>query len=141
MAYSYAYPRPALTVDIVLFRHKNHDREVLLVKRKHTPFQGSWAFPGGFVDIDEDLEPAAHRELLEETAIKGVILEQFRAYGHPNRDPRHRTVTVVFTGTLNDATQTPHASDDAAEAAWFALDNMPNMAFDHEVILQDLLEK
>lgn len=139
MAYSYAYPRPALTVDIVLFRHKNHDREVLLVKRKHTPFQGSWAFPGGFVDIDEDLEPAAHRELLEETAIKGVVLEQFRAYGHPNRDPRHRTVTVVFTGTLQHSNQIAKANDDAAEVAWFSLNALPILAFDHEMILEELL--
>jgi 8-oxo-dGTP diphosphatase len=139
MAYTYAYPRPALTVDIVLFRQMNGTKELLLIKRKHPPFQDLWAFPGGFVDIDEELEAAAHRELEEETGISGVELKQFRTYGHPKRDPRHRTVTVVYTGTLHHARQIAKGNDDAAEAAWFPLNDLPALAFDHGMILDDIV--
>lgn len=139
MPYTYDYPRPALTVDIVLFREKQHIRELLLIKRKHPPFRDKWAFPGGFVDIYEDLEPAARRELAEETGISDVQLTQFRTYGTPHRDPRHRTVTVVYTGILNKTGQVLKADDDAKKAGWFSLNRLPPLAFDHAMILQDVV--
>lgn len=139
MPFTYDYPRPALTVDIVMFRKQQHAVELLLIRRKHPPFQDKWAFPGGFVDIDEDLEPAARRELAEETGISGVQLRQFRTYGDPDRDPRHRTVTVVYTAVVNRIDQIPKAADDAKEVAWFPLSALPPLAFDHALILQDVL--
>ncbi len=139
MPYTYDYPRPALTVDIVLFCQQQKTWELLLIKRKNPPFQDKWAFPGGFVDIDEDLETAAHRELTEETGISNIQLKQFRTYGDPKRDPRHRTVTVVYTAIVSQISQTPIAADDAKEAAWFPLNALPPLAFDHAGIVQDVL--
>ncbi len=139
MGYTYEYPRPALTVDIVLFRPGSHHKEVLLIKRMNPPFQKLWALPGGFVDMNEDLLHAAKRELFEETGISGITLKQFRAFGDPNRDPRQHTVTIVFTGTLQDTGQTVKGSDDAAEAAWFMVNELPPLAFDHSMIIKELL--
>lgn len=137
-AYTYAYPRPALTTDCVVLTTHSTSPKVLLIKRKHPPFKGFWAFPGGFVNMDEDLESAAARELEEETAIRGIQLKQFKTYGHPLRDPRHRTVTVVFAAFVENEIH-PIPADDAAEANWFALDSLPPLAFDHQAILSELL--
>lgn len=137
MAHTYDYPRPAVTVDaLVVTRPAGAaPREVLLVRRAREPFAGLWALPGGFVDEDEDLEPAAARELEEETGLRGVPLEQFRAYGRPGRDPRGRTVAIVFAAEI-DAAPPVSGSDDAAEAGFFAVDAMPlPLAFDHERIV------
>ncbi|MDP4291731.1 MAG: NUDIX hydrolase, partial [Bacteroidota bacterium] len=101
MAYTYEYPRPAVTADIVLFsRFENRDY-VLLILRNNPPFQGCWALPGGFIDMDETLEESALRELAEETGLTGIRLKQFRTYGDPGRDPRHRTITVVYMGVCD----------------------------------------
>ena len=100
--YCYDHPRPALTVDIVLFHRSGVDIEVLLIKRAREPFKGRWAFPGGFVDKDESLEAAAARELREETGLHGIKLEQLAAFGDPGRDPRGHTVSVVFYGTVSN---------------------------------------
>ena len=137
-AYTYAYPRPALTTDCVVLTTHSKSPKVLLIRRKHPPFEGFWTFPGGFVNMDEDLESAASRELKEETAISGIQLKQFKTYGNPLRDPRHRTVTVVFAAFVEKEIDTITA-DDAAEANWFALDSLPPLAFDHQAILSDLL--
>ncbi|MCB2207174.1 MAG: NUDIX hydrolase [Bacteroidetes bacterium] len=139
MTYSYKYPRPALTVDIAIFREGKDDHEILLIKRKNNPFKGMWALPGGFVDMDETVETAASRELFEETSLSGIHLEQFHVFSEVDRDPRGRTVSVVFTGLLKDD-QEAKAKDDAKEARWFDLEKLPELAFDHRKII-DLLTK
>ncbi len=140
MAYTYKYPRPAVTVDILIFRKKENKWELLLIQRKHEPFAGKWALPGGFMDMDETLEEAAVRELKEETGLQGIPLEQLKAYSALNRDPRHRTVSVAFTGIMTNG-QLLKAGDDAREAAWFPVDNLPGLAFDHDRIIADGLLK
>lgn|GEM_PF-29326 len=133
-SYCYDYPRPALTVDIVLF-HRHGDRfEVLLIKRAGEPFKGRWAFPGGFVDENESLEDAAARELKEETGLTGIRLEQIGAFGDPGRDPRGHTVSVVFAAMLDERVLVK-AADDASDAAWHSALAPPTLAFDHQKIL------
>lgn len=116
------------------------NKKVLLIKRKFDPFQGMWAFPGGFVDEGEDLMHAASRELMEETGVevKAEQLLQFRSYGKLGRDPRFHTVSVVFSIRLYDQ-PLAIAADDAAEVAWFELTELPDMAFDHKEILEEFL--
>ncbi|HVY63167.1 MAG TPA: NUDIX hydrolase, partial [Planctomycetota bacterium] len=136
MPYTYEWPRPSVTVDALIFT-RGAKREVLLIQRKGEPFKGRWAIPGGFVDMDEDLEPAAHRELEEETGLRGVKLEQFRTYGTPSRDPRGRTISVVYVGEV-DAKPAVKAQDDAAAARFWPLDGLPEpLAFDHDTILKE----
>ena len=130
----YEYPRPAVTVDIVLFVGSENRIEVLLIKRARQPFKGRWAFPGGFVDADESLEDAAGRELVEETGITGIKLNQLGAFGDPGRDPRGHTVSIVFTALLDDR-PIAVAADDAAEARWHSARRPPRLAFDHGEIL------
>jgi 8-oxo-dGTP diphosphatase len=113
---------------------------VLLIERNHPPFAGCWAIPGGFVDENESLEDAARRELLEETTLSGVTIEQFGAYGDPGRDPRGHTVTVAFIARLAECTPVV-GSDDAARAEWFPVDELPPLAFDHDRILADALRR
>ena len=139
-SYCYDHPRPALTVDIVLLHTSADEIEVLLIKRAREPFEGQWAFPGGFVDKDESLEDAAARELSEETGLSGIRLEQIRAFGDPGRDPRGHTVSVVFAGLLEDRALVS-AGDDASDAAWYSALEPPNLAFDHGKILSTTLER
>jgi 8-oxo-dGTP diphosphatase len=139
MSFTYKYPRPALTVDAVVFRESDQ-KEVLLIQRSNEPFKDLWAFPGGFVDMDETVEDAAERELLEETSLNGITLKQFYTYSAIHRDPRHRTVSVVFVGNAKSGAE-PKAGDDAKNARWFRLDNLPALAFDHAEILNDILGK
>lgn len=138
MTYTYKYPRPALTVDTVVLANSYNVRKVLLIRRKYAPFEGFWAMPGGFVNMDEDLETAAKRELEEETGFQLSDIKQFRAYGHPERDPRQHTVTIVFVAFVERILKTK-AADDASEAAWFNIEELPPMAFDHQQILNDVL--
>lgn len=135
MSFTYKYPRPALTVDAIVF---NDNSEILLIQRASQPFKDIWAFPGGFVNEDETVETAVYRELEEETGIKEVQLKQFYTYSEPDRDPRHRTVTVAFVGKTLITTK-PKANDDAKNAQWFKLNNIPSLAFDHAQILEDVL--
>lgn len=130
----YDYPRPAVTVDVVIVTREARPR-VLLIRRKHKPFAGYWAIPGGFVDEGESLEAAARRELLEETGVKQATLEQLRTFGNPGRDPRGWTVSVVHLAEVELDEVKPRAADDAAEIGWHRLDNPPPMAFDHDKIL------
>lgn len=132
--FSYDYPRPALTVDLVLATLEGKPR-VLLIKRKHDPFGGRWALPGGFVDENERLVDAALRELREETGLTAVSLEQLYTAGDPGRDPRGWTVTVAYLARVEPDQLRPVAADDAAEVAWFPLDDLPPLAFDHAMIL------
>ena len=135
MTYRYQYARPAVTVDVILF---NDQEELLLIKRDGEPFKGSWAFPGGFVDENEDLEIAARRELLEETCLMGGSFKQIGTYGKPGRDPRGHTISVVYSGKVIDA-DLLEAADDASEAKWFSLDDLPELAFDHQEIIEEFI--
>jgi len=132
--YVYDWPRPMVTVDAAVFAWVEGKARLLLVQRKHEPFQGSWALPGGFVEIDEDLPQAAARELAEETGLKNVPLEQLHAFGKPGRDPRGRTVTIVYFGIAGEDWEQIKAADDAAGVQWFDIESLPALAFDHDDI-------
>src|SRR5689334_806197 len=137
--YCYEYPRPSVTVDIILFHRDGERTEVLLIKRAGDPFKGAWAFPGGFVDEDESLERAAARELKEETGLEGIMMEQLAAFGDPGRDPRGHTVSVVFVAQLDHPAEAA-AADDADEARWHSALRPPRLAFDHKKILRKALD-
>lgn len=137
MSYTYKYPRPAVTVDALIFNKST--REVLLIKRGNYPFEGKWAIPGGFADIDEELETAAIRELKEETGLELQSLKQFKAYGTIGRDPRHRTISIVFYACTNKSKKVK-GDDDASEAKWFSVDSIPDLAFDHREIIEEFLK-
>jgi 8-oxo-dGTP diphosphatase len=131
----------SLTADVVAFVFRDDQLQLLLIKRRSEPFQGMWAFPGGFVETDESIEAAAARELEEETGLRDVYLEQLYTFGKPGRDPRSRIVTVAYLALLRPDVQDPHGADDAADAAWFPVDDLPPLAFDHEKILEYALER
>ena len=135
MAFTYEFARPALTVDIVVFALDDEGLQVMLIQRDLKPFEGQWALPGGFVRVAENLEEAARRELEEETGLKNIYLEQLYTFGAIGRDPRERVVTVAYYALVNLEGHHIHASTDARNAAWFALDDLPQLAFDHEFIL------
>ena len=138
--YTYKYPKPSVTTDCIITRQKNEKTEVLLIKRKYEPFIDKWALPGGFVEIEEDLLEGAVRELHEETGLKNICLKQFKTYGKPGRDPRGRTISVVYVGQLPDYNMKVQASDDASMADWFEIDNLPPLAFDHDLIIGEYLD-
>ena len=126
------YVAPALTVDAVLL--KGH--EILLIRRGREPFKGSWALPGGFVDVGETVEDAVRRELVEETGLKGDIVDLLGVYSEPKRDPRGHTVSVTFVLKVAGIVHVDDL-DDADEAKWFPLDALPELAFDHARIVAD----
>lgn len=132
--FTYPFPRPSLTVDIVLVTTESRPR-ILLIQRKAEPFAGRWALPGGFVDENEHLIEAARRELKEETGLHEVDLEQLYTFGDPGRDPRGWTVSVVYIGRVRPDAVKPIAGDDAAAVSWCPLDALPDLAFDHATIL------
>ena len=136
--YTYEYPRPALTADCVIFGFDSEGLSVLLIERGIEPFKGCWAFPGGFMQMDEDAEACARRELEEETGLKGVHAEQFGTFSEVNRDPRGRTVTVAHMALVKKAEV--KGADDAAQAKWFPIDSIPPLAFDHDRILRVALK-
>ena len=136
MPFTYEYTRPAVTVDITIFTVRNDELNILLIKRAEPPFQGEWAIPGGFVMENEDLEAAAERELVEETGVSGVYLEQLFTFGAPGRDPRGHTVTVAYSALIPSDNLELTASTDAEGVAWFAIDKLPELAFDHDDILE-----
>jgi len=138
---TYDYARPALTADTAVFRGPAHARELLLVLRGAEPYQGVWALPGGFVEADEPLEDAARRELTEETGLapSGTFL-QVASYGDPRRDPRGWTVTVLFAVRLAEGEgDSVSGGDDAADARWHAVSDLPPLAFDHDRLVRDAL--
>jgi len=137
--FTYTYPRPAVTVDVALVTIERRPR-ILLIRRKHEPFEGCWALPGGFVDEGETLIDAARRELLEETSLESIELEQLQTFGDPGRDPRGWTVSVVYRAQVRPDQLKPIAADDAAEVAWHYLKKPPEMAFDHAMILERVAE-
>ena len=129
------YERPSVTVDVVILTVRSGRLEVLLIKRKRWPFEGMWAIPGGFVTPDESLEDAAKRELAEETGVHDVYLEQLYTFGDPGRDPRTRVITVVYYALMRTERLRIQAADDAADAGWYSLFDLPPLAFDHRKIL------
>ncbi len=135
MSYRYKYPRPAVSADCVVFGLDADNLKVLLIQRRKSPFQGVWALPGGFVEIDEDLDSAARRELKEETGLSKVYLEQLYTFGQVERDPRGRVITVAYFALVNLARHTVRAASDASRAVWFSMSDLPALAFDHEEIL------
>jgi len=136
MKYSYEYPRAALTTDCVVFGLDEGDLKVLLIQRDLPPFEGKWALPGGFVRMDETLDQAALRELAEETGITNVYLEQLYTIGELNRDPRERVVTIAYYALVKLSNHRVQAATDARNVAWFAIDDLPSLAFDHESIFE-----
>ncbi len=129
------FERPALTVDVVLLGASQDALWTLLVRRAEPPFAGEWALPGGFVNLDEDLEEGARRELEEETGVSGVYLEQLYTFGRPDRDPRERVITVAYYALIPTDTVEIRAASDAEGVSWFGMHELPELAFDHEEIL------
>mgnify|MGYP002769283596 FL=1 len=137
--FCYPYPHAAITADCIVFGYDpNKTLRVLLVKRRNEPYKDCWAFPGGFMEIDEDLETCARREVMEETGMALGEVFQFRSYSAVDRDPRERVITVVHFAF--EAPAEVKGSDDAAEARWFDIDNLPELAFDHRTIIHELFE-
>lgn len=135
------YPRPSVTVDVIIFTLRDNDLQALLVKRGYPPFEGMWAIPGGFVRIDESLEDAALRELEEETGVRDVYLEQLYTFGNPGRDPRGRVITVAYFALVPADAVQPRPGDDTAEARWWSVYDLPPLAFDHADILAYALKR
>ena len=133
--YCYDYPHPAVTTDIALFTIRDERLAVLLVRRGADPFKDCWALPGGFVEPNECLEDGALRELAEETGVTGVYLEQLYTFGKPDRDPRERIISVAYYALAPSELLTPVAGSDAAAVAWFELDALPSLAFDHHDVI------
>ncbi|MGH8120126.1 MAG: NUDIX hydrolase [Gammaproteobacteria bacterium] len=136
MPYSYTHPHPAVTTDIVIFTIRRQQLELLLIRRVDEPCKDSWALPGGFVNIDEDLEDCALRELEEETGVTGVYLEQLYTFGAPGRDPRERVISIAYYALVPPDRMNIRAASDAREVAWFEVKKHPPLAFDHKSIVE-----
>jgi 8-oxo-dGTP diphosphatase len=136
MSFTYQYARPAVTVDCVVFGLDEDDLKVLLIQRGQNPFKDYWALPGGFAKVGEALEETARRELEEETGLKNVFLEQLYTFSDPQRDPREHVVSIAYYALVNLSDHKVHASTDARNAAWFSIDDIPRLAFDHDLILE-----
>ncbi|PPK88259.1 8-oxo-dGTP diphosphatase [Neolewinella xylanilytica] len=133
---TYKHPRPSVTVDVVVFGYDGGQTlKLLLIQRGGEPFKGQWALPGGFVDMDEDLEVSALRELEEETGVKDIYVEQLYTFGQPGRDPRGRVISVAHYALVNLGNHPTNAASDATRADWFSLDELPELAFDHAGII------
>lgn len=137
--YTYKYPRPSVTTDCVIFGYDTKEGfSVLLIKRGIEPFKDHWAFPGGFIKMDEDAETGARRELREETSLETAHIEQFGCFSEVNRDPRERVITIAYYALVRKSEVV--GGDDASEAHWFPIDNVPPLAFDHDRILRVALK-
>ena len=132
--YTYDYPRPAVTTDCVIFGYDGKELKVLLIERGIEPFKGCWAFPGGFLNMDEDALAGARRELKEETGLENAFIEQFHTFSEPGRDPRGRVITIAHYALVK--IQEVEGGDDAAQARWFPIGEVPPLAFDHDRILR-----
>lgn len=141
MPHTYEYPRAALTVDCVVFGFGEGELKVLLIERGQEPFKGRWALPGGFVRVDETVDDAARRELVEETGLKNVFLEQLYTFGSVKRDPRERVVSVAYYALVKLSDHRARAATDAANAEWFPVSKVPALAFDHADILTTALAR
>ncbi len=136
MTYNYKYPHPAVTTDVVVFTIRQQKLEVLLIRRKNEPYKDKWALPGGFVDIDEDLDVCALRELQEETNVSGIYLEQLYTFGDTHRDPRERIITVAYYALAPAEKLNPQPGSDATDTKWFVVGQLPSLGFDHDYIIQ-----
>lgn len=139
--YCYNYPRPSVTVDLAVFAHEGKALRILMIRRKHDPFAGLWALPGGFLEMEEPVEVGARRELKEETGLEVAGPVSFLgAWGEPGRDPRGRTISLVYATILPGRPPNPQGSDDAEEAAWLDPRSLTDFAFDHDQIVKAALE-
>ncbi len=134
LKYCYKYPHPSVTTDCIIFGFDGTGLKVLLVQRGVEPYKGQWAFPGGFMNMDESAEEGALRELREETGLEGAYIRQFYTFTAPRRDPRERVITIAYYALVR--MQEVKCGDDASDARWFALDEVPQLAFDHDLILR-----
>ena len=134
LRFHYKYPHPSVTTDCVIFGFDGTRLNVLLIERGIEPFKGRWAFPGGFMKMDEDAETGAKRELFEETGLETAYIRQFHTFTDPERDPRERVVTIAYYALVHISEV--KAGDDAAKAQWFPIDKVPALAFDHDLILR-----
>ena len=135
MSHHYKYARPAVTVDCVIFGKSSAGMHVLLIQRKNPPYQDYWALPGGFLDPGESPLTAAARELEEETSLANIPLAQLHTFGAPERDPREHVIAIAHYGIVDIADHTPQAADDAADVMWLLLEELPDLAFDHNEIV------
>ena len=133
--HQYEYPHPAVTTDIVIFTIRDNQLKLLLIMRGGEPYKGEWALPGGFIQLDEDLESSARRELEEETGVSGVFLEQLYTFGAISRDPRERVITVSYYALAPSDKIVLQAATDAEAVGWFSMDELPKLAFDHQKIV------
>nr|WP_321452086.1 NUDIX domain-containing protein [uncultured Carboxylicivirga sp.] len=134
--YCYEYPRPSVTTDCVIFGFDGFDLNILLVERGIEPFKDQWALPGGFVRMDETTEECARRELAEETGVEDLFLEQLYTFSDVSRDPRGRVITVSYFALIKSTAFNLIGGDDASDAKWFPIDQVPSLAFDHDRILR-----
>lgn len=134
LKYHYKYPRPCVTTDCVVFGFDGAKLNVLLIERGIEPYKGCWAFPGGFLNMDETALQGAKRELYEETGLKNAYIHQFHAFTEVNRDPRDRVITIAYYALVRISEV--KAGDDAAKAEWFPLNKVPSLAFDHDKVLR-----
>lgn len=143
MKHAYDYPRPCVTVDCVVFGLdlEGQDLKILLIERGGEPFKGQWALPGGFVNMDETLEQSARRELKEETGLTRLFMEQLYTFGDPGRDPRDRVITVAYYALVKLTDHEIHAATDARDVAWFAVSDLPRLAFDHDQVVATALAR
>ena len=140
--YVYDWPRPMVTVDAIVFWIDLETPKVLLIKRNNDPFKGQWAIPGGFIELDEELDHAVARELQEETGLKNVPLTQMHTFGTIGRDPRGRQITITYLGTVTGRNIPIKGGDDASEAKWFPITTLPtNLAFDHADVLKMAIQR
>jgi 8-oxo-dGTP diphosphatase len=141
MKYMYDYPKPSVSADCVIFGFDGTDLSVLLIERGQEPFKGRWTFPGGFMNMDETTLQCAARELKEETGLNGMPLEQLGAFSSVDRDPRERVITVAYFSVVRISENDPVAGDDAANASWFRIADVPLLAFDHDLVLRTAIGK
>lgn len=142
LPHCYAFARPAVSVDMVVLRRDGTSVQILLIRRKKDPHKGAWAIPGGFIEMDETTAQAAARELQEETGLTGIELARIDVFDAVDRDPRGRTISVAYMGFVTaQQTSTVKAGDDAGDAKWFPLSNIPELGFDHAAIIAAAREK
>jgi len=138
--YSYDYPRPAVSCDCVVIGKDSHEVSVLFIKRGNEPYKDFWAFPGGFLELDEKLEDCAKRVLKEETGLDVESVKFICMADNPERDPRGRVITGIYTTEVDKTKVQIKANDDACEACWFPISNLPELAFDHSDIIKSVLK-
>ena len=139
--YCYDYPRPAVSGDCIIFGFDGDDLNILLIERGKDPYKGRWTFPGGFLDMEETTLQCAERELREETGIEGLKLEQLGAFSGVDRDPRGRVITVAYYALVRISETNPVAGDDAADARWSKVKDIPPLAFDHDLVMRAAISR